>query len=519
MISMKQIIAHSNRLFAVLCTLMISVGVFAQRDFSLIENSNAWLTSGNAAALISYSDSTISRAALCYGYEGGRYRGSFAGKDEMTLLANACSYFRLSDHVMSYGSVSYTNFSGTDMSGSMLNIGRSSGFEIKNQDIVPFDILQSEEDAGRKHMEKFNAIGAFGWNIAKGLSVGAGADFSAGSYAKYKDLRHSNTLMNLHTNASVFYSLGKPGIGASFLYNRSTETVNYKTYGTTDHIYQVLLDYANQQGETLTYGGDGFIDDNTELPLFEEQCGFSVQGSLSALRSQLYAKITYLHRHGYYGKQSQYTASYEQHHGNSYGIDVRLTFPKTCNTLSWLDFTLNAQKLTTFKNNYRQVKSVENNSVTFYEYYAPTKMSDKAFNSGKLCYTLYAIPAGAIYLWQLDAGTGFLFSKQTAYLYPEMSTREVSLWAPFVCGKRNILFNNTAMFSISAGIGAQCGNMDILKDGIGRQLHQSLMLRYEFPLWRIRPNISLHYNCAESNDVAYNNTYRHQLMFSVGAIF
>ena len=52
----------------------------AQRDFKLTEQRNVWLASGNAAALTTFGDSTISQATLAYRHDGGKRHTMSGGK-------------------------------------------------------------------------------------------------------------------------------------------------------------------------------------------------------------------------------------------------------------------------------------------------------------------------------------------------------------------------------------------------------------------------------------------------------
>ena len=82
-------------------------------------------------------------------------------------------------------------------------------------------------------------------------------------------MRHTNALMNLYSRADLFYSLSNSyGIGLGFIYRRQTESLRFKTFGTTDAVYTTLVDYANGYGETETFGVEGFTDGGQEQPLF-----------------------------------------------------------------------------------------------------------------------------------------------------------------------------------------------------------------------------------------------------------
>lgn len=513
--------------------------VAAQRDIRFVEDSNVWLTSGNSAALTTLADSSISVASLTYAYEGGRLRNYSDGKHEMTLTAGVQSYYKLSSAVTAYGKVGYTNFSGTSMQGSMLYAPL----------MQPFDIIDdSLTNAGRKHLESFSITGAIGWNLCKSLAVGARADFTAGNYAKYKDLRHSNRLMSLNTELSLCHRIAGFGtIGASFLYRRNTETIRFKTYGTTDKRYYSLISYANFLGETENFGGEGFTDYSQEMPLLNEQAGFLLSTALKpggALRStELFLSFGYLHRNGYYGKQSQYTISHALHSGNQYNWKARLTLPAAGRvSLHFLGFSLSSEVLTTMRTNYRQVKDASNTSLIFYQYYAPTKVADKLLHQGTISYTAYL---GSPYTWRISLGTHFWQRKQTAYLYPLVYTQYLNVWTPYTDVCRRISLAKGRMLTLEMGLLLTASSSEVPQDGIlsaapqtmssiGRYLEQeyltapqfrcNFLARYEFPLRRVptlRPHISLRYDLhhATGNVRYLGGSTRQLAALSVGATF
>lgn len=420
----------------------------AQRDFVLTEQRNPWLQSANAASLCSYTDSTVSHASVSYNLLSGGEHSLQEGSMQHTAQVEAKSYLRLSNRVMTYGSASYTNQSASSVAGTMI-MGTDNA-------IRPFDLLQPLSDAGNKHLEQFNIAGAVGCSIGKGWALGGRAQFSSGNWAKYKDLRHANTLMTLNTSLSAFYANSHFSLGASFLYGRSIESIRFKTYGTTDRVYTVLLEYANRMGETLTYGGDGFIDSNTELPLFNKRLGLSLQASLGPL----YLSSQYLHRSGFYGQQSQYTVSYSNHSSSALDYSFRYTLPHPHTMLHWVEMSLQSEQLTTNKTNYRQVNLESNPSVVCYEYYSPTKMSDKLSDRYSLCYTVFLQPSGAIYKWHFSLNASCLYNRQTAYLYPDVLTLRSHLYSVGFSGRHSIklLGLNTDVgcaYSLSEALDAQ----------------------------------------------------------------
>lgn len=456
---------------------LICLPIMAQRDYSLIERRNAWLTSGNAAALTTFADSSVARATLRYRYEGGRLRTVSEGKSVNDYDADVRSYYRLSKSVVAYGRMAYDNFNGTKMAGSMF---------VPTGELMPFDLIGYSEDmAGDKHAETFNATGAVGWNVYRALSVGARVDYTAGTYAKHRDLRHSNTLMDLDTKVNAMLSFNdNSGLGVGFVYRRRTETMLFDVYGTTDRIYSTLVDYANRHGEIETFGVEGFTDGSNEQPLLSEYVGFNAQG----MWKRFFADVTYTHRTGYYGKQSQYTASHERHHGDATSVHLRYDLPHVASHLVWFDANLSTERLTAERENYRRMTSATGGAATYYEYYEPTKMSDKTQTQGSFLINAYWKPSGEIFLWRVNGGVTYWTRHQTAYVYPDVYTEKPHVFMPFVEAKRGILVHKSSLLSLQAGCAVLTGSME--------QVAAHAKVAYEMPIrgTRVRPELSLRYD-------------------------
>ena len=76
----------------VLFVSMLSMPAMAQRDFLLTKQRNVWLTSANAAALTTFSDSTIAHATLSYSHADGTRRSLSDGKRQDVYGADVQSF-------------------------------------------------------------------------------------------------------------------------------------------------------------------------------------------------------------------------------------------------------------------------------------------------------------------------------------------------------------------------------------------------------------------------------------------
>lgn len=481
---------------------LLCLPLMAQRDYTLVEQRNAWLSSGNAAALTTFCDSTIAHASLTYSHGGGALRSLSQGRRTNTANADVRSYYRLTPDIVAYGSMTYRNATGSRMAGSMF---------VPTMELMPFDLVDdSIGNAGDKRMETFRINGAIGWRVWRDVSVGARIDYTAGTYAKHRDLRHSNTLMDLDARLNAFLALpDNGGIGAGFVYRRRTETMAFDTYGTTDRIYTTLVDYANHYGETEAFGVEGFTDDTNELPLLNEHVGVTAQGAWKGI----FADLTYSHRTGYYGKQSQYSASHEQHHGDALSLHLRYDMARNTLRLLWIDATMTTERLTAERENYRKTTATDGTAVTYYEYFEPTKMADKTQTYGTAAMTAYWKPAGEIFLWHVKGGVDYWTRRQTAYVFPNTYTAKRHVIAPFVTAKRGILTHNSSLWTAQVGCSVLTGSEE--------QFVANAALAYEMPVQgtRIRPSITLSYNFRTATSGDMKGLTRNVVSLTAAATF
>lgn len=485
-----------------LCANLMCLPVMAQRDYTLVEQRNAWLTSGNAAALTTMRDSSIAHASLSYGHEGGALRTMSEGRRVNRYGADVRSYYRLSPDIVTYGSMTYHNETGSQMAGSMF---------IPTSELMPFDLVDdSLANAGDKKTELFTATGAIGWEAWRGISLGARVDFSAGTYAKHRDMRHSNTLMDLNARLNALMQLNDDAaIGVGFVYRRRTETMLFETYGTTDRIYKTLIDYANHHGEVETFGVEGFTDDSNELPLLSEYFGATAQAAWHGFMLD----ATYLHRSGYYGKQSQYSASHEQHHGDALSLHLRYDLPHNASHITWIDLRMATEQLTAERENYRRTTAANGGEATHYEYYEPTKMADKTQTTASAAVNAYWKPVGEIYLWNITGGLNYWTRRQTAYVFPDSYTVSRHILAPYAEARRRFMLRSSALFSAQAGCTVLTGGTE--------QIAAHAAIAYEMPIHgtKVRPELSLRYDFRTATSGDIKGLTRNTLTLTAAATF
>ena len=281
------------------------------RDYQFVRQSDPWLTHHNAAALTRFAvDNIVEAEATLTKGNGGLVNFD---DSQNTLQGNVRteSFYRLSPRVVTFGAISYDNWTGHDMTGSAFILQRT-----------PFDLVEdSLTNPGRKHRDTYRLVGGVGVDIYKGVSLGARIDYTSANYAKYKDLRHKNKLMDLQLTLGTYIPvLPWLNVGADYTYRRQTESVDFGTYGKSERVYKTLIDYGAFMGRVEQFGNEGFTDKAREMPLFEDRHGAGLQLELrpqSAIcspslregrgRLSFFAALDFSHATGYYGRRSPYT--------------------------------------------------------------------------------------------------------------------------------------------------------------------------------------------------------------------
>lgn len=384
------------------------------RNYQFVRQTDKWLTGSNASALTHYKADNIAEAELSSTISKGRLGTFGSPSDILQVSAGIESFYRISQRAVLFGSIRYDNWSGRDMAGSVFL-----------QERLPFDIIEETEDnTGRKHRDSYQLAGGVGVELWQGYSVGARLDYTAANYAKYKDLRHGNKLMDLRLSIGATASvLSWLTLGANYLYHRTTESVTFSVNGRSDRVFKSIIAYGAFMGRSEQFGNSGYTDSSREMPLVEDQNGGSIQmevlpfqhtsGWLKPL--SIYADATLLHGKGYYGRKSPYTITYTNHQRDITSFSCRLAY-KLPQTHHFLDISYADEKLKNYAENYRELTN--DHGSHFYQYSDPTETADKRWHNLHADYTLHLGIRGEQPTWTIMAGYHWQQRKQTAYLYP-----------------------------------------------------------------------------------------------------
>lgn len=425
------------------------------RDYRYVQQSSPWFTQRNAAALALYNSRNIAEADLSLSHASGSLTG-FSGSPSLTTLQVAIeSFYRISPRAVVFGSIGYNNLSGDDMTGSVFL-----------QDRLPFDIVEdSLTNKGHKHCDSYHLTGGFSYSLSPALALGLKADYTAANYAKYKDLRHKNKLMNLDVTAGLMSTLNchlsTINLGLDYTYHRRTESLEFATYGKNDKVYKSLINYGAMMGIIEQFGNEGYTDKTNEMPLFEDGHSGGLQVSFSRGAFTIFNALTFSHHTGYYGRKSQYTITYTDHDRDIFTEHVRLSYDISTSRYA-LDIRYQNEKVKNRSNTYRGL--VNENGATHYEYYDAVESGDKGWRNLDIDYTMHLGIRHELPTWTITAGYHWQQRDITAYLYPYYRQQQLRTneWTASIV--RNIILRK-GVWNISLHGGYQKGMGDVYRDG------------------------------------------------------
>ena len=425
------------------------------RDYRYVQQSSPWFTQRNAGALALYNSRNIAEANLSLSHASGSLTG-FNGSPSLTTLQVAIeSFYRISPRAVVFGGIGYNNLSGDDMTGSVFL-----------QDRLPFDIVEdSLTNKGHKHCDSYHLTGGFSYSLSPALALGLKADYTAANYAKYKDLRHKNKLMNLDVTVGLMSTLNchlsTINLGLDYTYHRRTESLEFATYGKNDKVYKSLIDYGAMMGIIEQFGNEGYTDKTNEMPLFEDGHSGGLQVSFSRGAFTIFNALTFSHHTGYYGRKSQYTITYTDHDRDIFTEHVRLSYDISTSRYA-LDIRYQNEKVKNRSNTYRGL--VNENGATHYEYYDAVESGDKGWRNLDIDYTMHLGVRHELPTWTITAGYHWQQRDITAYLYPYYRQQQLRTneWTASIV--RNIILRK-GVWNISLHGGYQKGTGDVYRDG------------------------------------------------------
>ncbi|MDQ8006586.1 MAG: hypothetical protein REI64_17415 [Pedobacter sp.] len=471
-------------------------------DIDYIRKSNTWLSSSNASGLRFFSLPKISTAKIFLNKDNGEFKNFHQTDNSYTYGLSAESIYRLNPKVVFLGNVTYSTFTGNNMGGS----------SFMDPYLNSFDIVELDDaNKGIKQLETYGLTGAVSTQLTSKFTIGGSIDYQASNFAKMKDLRHINKLLNLGLSIGGLYEINdKVEFGLNYNYDRRIESIAFRSYGNTDRQFISLISFGSFYGRSELFDRYGYTSGENSTPMTNFNHGAAFQ-----LNIKLDKKIRYLNEFtfsilkGFYGQDGTASVLYTQHGGNNYSYNGTLSIIGT-KTEQYISISANHQTLVNNENVYR--RETTTGGVSRIVYYGQSEVLDKQQLSAHLHYTLFKNVQNRNPRWEVNLSTGYFRRQQTTTIYPFYRDQTINSYQANANLKRNIIKANR-IYSFAVGLGYGSGSGIAKYDGLYATPSASqvaptsmdLYLYQEFEYFtkpRVMANLSLQYTKKLKQNIA-----------------
>ena len=416
----------------------------AQTHFEALQDTTPWLHSQNAAGLVALPDDVRTNYAESYfRKEDGGWGNYHASPDSRTFGARTASFYRVNNRLVLSGNVSYANFQGKDMTGSVW-------LDPNDQ---PFDIVEMDPQyAGTKNREQYNLMGALGVELGKGFSLGGRVDFTSANNAKRRDLRSQNKLMDLQAGGGLLWAKDNLQIGLSYTYRRTLEELLFKTYGTTGIFYASLIDYGASFGVSEYSDANGLTDEDEERPMLSERHTLSLQLGLGSGSTKWLHEGWLEWRKGYYGKRSLFTPVFMEHSGTAWGYAGRLAWQQR----HAVTYEVSSNHLENWQNLFNYVN--QGGGLNEYIYHGRLKTRGQRALCADVGYRFYGRA------WTHRVMAGYHERRLTASFYPFYRRQQIRTFVADLASRRQWV-RRQHDWSVELQLGYQQGEGTMAEDG------------------------------------------------------
>lgn len=509
-------------------------------DYDQALSAYSWLHTTNAATLTTYQPTDSSQRLLADAHVGvsiaqGHLASSNATPESWGIDAAVRSIARMSRRVVLRGAMEYSNTWGHQAGGSVWMC----------PDDRPFDIIECNDSTrGDIGLERYYLDGEVGVMTVGGLSLGARFAYATASSAKKKDPRHTNTLMQLDVSVGGSWQVDRWRFGANYLLKRTTEALQFSTYGRTDRVYGYLIDQGAAFGRDEQSDGKGYVGSDHEKPWLDMRHGVALQAGFANNPWSAVIEWQWMHRHGHYGLESPSHLDFNRHKGNEWHLR------------SWWQYATSAtiHRITaewsheTIQDDERTYRIVTTGGVTDINYYDDRQTGEREVNDINITYDAQWGIRRSLATWQAQACLNHYRRSLTASLYPYYRQQLTRLTDIILSVCRNWLAHNDHVWSLAIAAGWSGGGGTPAKDGtytaviqesapvadhnelLMRQyewftadrMHGGITMRWSMPLLHqhLRLYAQAGYRIAHAMDVKYlQGSNRHTGTISLGCLF
>lgn len=424
-------------------------------EFSYYSTLNPWVNSVNPTGLLKFSGENLNFAeAQMVVNNGDLY--NYSGSPKSTeYCVGSKSIYRFSPNLVVYGAISYTNFTGEDMTGSV----------FLNPYTRPFDIMDiTSSFAGQKQLELFDIESGIGFQVNPKMSLGAGLNFKGANYTKRRDLRYKTSYSLLDFTLSAAYRpIEGFDVGFAYTYTQEVEGIIFSLYGVGNETYSELISFGGFWGIASTYTStaQNYVK-NSRQPYISKMNRFALQMSYDFKNGAILYTEGYIRpSSGHYGLETQSSVLHTTNDNSSVGASLNLTLSGKSNR-----HLITAKYDKTTMENYRTVWQENNYTSGSSEiiYYDPVSSGNSTQSYVTVNYVGYLGCVDNEYAWKIEANNQLYNRETLAIYYPFYRTTELYNNVTTLDVQRNIRHKNNT-YNIGLGIGYNLGGGDMYTDG------------------------------------------------------
>ena len=420
-------------------------------DQAFVQDNTPWLTSQNPAGLLSLPVRQMSSVDLAGGAEGGGFINYYQSDNAFRYGLGTSSYRKMSEKTVLSGEISYDNFQGKHMSGSPFI---DPAFHL-------FDIVEDRRFAGRKQKETYFLSGAVAHALSDRFFLGAKGTYTAANYAKMKDLRHVNSLLDFSFSPGVSLRTGqRTRLGLNYRYRRRVESVSFQQDGVTDIVYSALVSQGAFFGKRQVFGADSYLSSNKQ-PVYTVYHGGALQAGWERTGLSLFGEFAVRHRSGYYGIRSSKTVQRTADQGMEYalyGVAIaRGHIRKRLEINASYTSETNSQHVFKYMND-----PTTGNTVV--QYFGKNEACRRNMLQADAVFTLYGNMNGLQPGWELSVGGDFYSRDLRASVYPFFRDQNILHGGGFLSGKKHF-FTPSGMLTLNGRLSAAAGGGMKASDG------------------------------------------------------
>ncbi len=407
------------------------------------------LKSVNPSLLRHLKDSIVFDANIFYNYQKGDFVNYYQANEKFKTGLQTHSYIRLNNKITVYGLASYYYGKGKN----------SGGTSFLYPYRIPFNFTPSSDSTkGDNRLEQYRLVGAISYKISPKLSIGTKIDYQTISYAKLRDMRNINDILQLNFHTGVDYKLSdNQSIGLNYHYDRYIENMQINKYGKSEDNYFALLNRGAFMGFLHVYGDDGILDARFKHPWVEiiHNVGLQYVFRFNEI-AKLISSFSYGKGKGHYGNDQDNSVVYMRHTKNIYSTNNQLNI-KVGNTINIIKIEGNYNSTANNEQLYREVTTEQGNSIT--EYYGANQSLKRKLFSAKLSYNLLFGTNYENVNWQINVDYAYNQLNRKVSSFPYYRKQNIK-WHKYNANISKFI-NNKFLIKYSVGFGFGNGGMPV----------------------------------------------------------